>query len=238
MKNQLLFWFCAIFCFDASAQQTSRIDYKSLPVEDSLFNNCGEVEILARQLSPGTSDRTYTIELFPRSHGTSVFPFPSEHSVSAVTGWIASHDQSGHPFAMFYSVNGAYAFRCRDIQNRFVESASPESDPFQITLTAGRAVIWHFDLYNRNMAHVFVVTDVALGRINGEAVLREITRRLGARFVFLYIRNDPWFFGYSSDSTPYIFADSAKALTEKAYKATETMSCMTGQTCRVGPSWE
>jgi len=86
------------------------------------------------------------------------------------------------------------------------------------------------------MAHVFVTTEVALDKINGDEVLAEVTRRLEARYVFLAIRSDPWFYGYSGDTAPYAYADLSNALTEEEYAASRTITCTTGSKCRLGPS--
>ncbi len=88
--------------------------------------------------------------------------------------------------------DGRFKFRCRDSHNRLSQTTGPDGDPLQLLLP-GRTEIWHFDLHNILMAHVYVVTGIPLEKIDGNALLSDVTRRLGAHYVFLYVREDPWF---------------------------------------------
>src|SRR5258708_7822886 len=210
----------------AAALSAQRINHFRIPLDNSVFDNCAEVEKVARDLP--AKDPVYTVELFSRQKGSFSFPFPSEHSLANVTQWIAEIKNRAFPAAMFYAVDGRFRFRCRDSQNRLSQTTGAEGDPLQLLLPGSRTEIWHFDLSNVYMAHVYVVTDLALDRIDGKDLLAQVTQRLGARFVFLYIRRDPWFYDHSLDSTPYIFADWSKALDAEQYRATPTLDCMTG----------
>jgi hypothetical protein len=214
-----------------NGQRTNRINYLRLPLDSRIFESCAEVEKVAREADPPTKDRVYTIELFARKKGAFSLAFPSEHSVSDVTQWIAANKNKTFPTAMFYAVDGRYKFRCRDSQNRLSQTTGAEGDPLQLSVTGGKAEIWHFDLYNVYMAHLYVVTDVPLDKIDGKDVLAQASRKLGARFAFLYIRRDPWFYEHSLDATPYIFSDWSKVLDGEQYRATQTLDCMTGHGC-------
>ena len=223
----------AFLCLSVFAQRNSIYNNTPLPVDENLFRSCIDVERVAQQVRPNIPDRVYTVELYSERRGTPVFPFPSDSLPTDATRWMGNRELTPSPFAMFYSVNGGYKFRCRDLQNRFVESTGSGSDPLRLDIVTGATVIWHFNITARHMAHAFVVTDASLERLNGKQLLDEVAQRIGARFLFLYVRNDPWFYGYSSDSTPYLFADSLKPITEEEYRATRTMECSTDQGCRV-----
>jgi hypothetical protein len=179
----------------------------------------------------------FSIELYPKSMGSSVFPFPSEHSIGAVIGWLRAEMPVETPFAMFYSVNGRYVLNCRDTSGAVHEISSRLGNPLDLDIANMNAHILHFDFHNQKMAHVYIVAKAPLRAISGEEVLERVTRLLGARFVFVYIRNDPSFYGYSMDSSPYLFADRSKMLTADEYLRTDTMSCITKSGCHVGPSW-
>jgi|HubBroStandDraft_6_1064221.scaffolds.fasta_scaffold569133_2 hypothetical protein len=208
------------------------------PVDPALFNNCGQVESGARQLAREIPDRVFIMELYPRGQ-TLYFPFPSEfRRTPLAVNWLTSYHPQTSPYAMFYSVDGEYTFRCRDEQNKFVETSGSHGDTLQLTLSTGKAVIWHFDMTPEKMAHVFVVTATPLENINGEELMAEVKKQLGARFMFLYARNDPWFLGYSYDTLPYIFTDSDRKISAEEYRKTRTMVCYTDTRCGVGFSQE
>jgi hypothetical protein len=138
---------------------------------------------------------------------------------------------------MHYSVDGRYHFYCRDSAGAVSETSSVQGDPLELRFGGATASILHFDFYNNKMARVYVVTKAPLGSIPGQQLLDRVTTLLDARFVFLYVRNDPWFYGYSSDSSPYMFTDLSGAIDEEQYLKTQTISCMTGKGCGLGPSW-
>jgi hypothetical protein len=89
-----------------------------------------------------------------------------------------------------------------------------------------------------NMAHVFVVTSIPLEEIKSEELIAKVKEHLGARFMFLYVRNDPWFLGYSQNTVPYIFTDSFIRLSAEDYRKTKTMVCYSDTGCRVRTSQE
>ena len=224
-------------CAVAAAQRGSRINNTQIPLDDSLFNNCSHVEEFARGFDPKIPDRVYTLELFSKSKGDFASSFLSDSPLTQVTRWINAAAPKAFPFAMFYAVDGRYRFRCRDAQDHLMETAGTGGDPLQFAVPGGTAEILHFDLHNVYMAHVYAVTEVSLENIDGPDLHAEVTQRLHARYVFLYVRRDPWFFRYSLDSTPYIFADASKVISEQDYRTSKTLSCMTGNGCRLGPSW-
>jgi hypothetical protein len=217
------------------------------PVDDSLFHSCGKVESRALELASSISDQVYFMELYPMGGKSLFHAFFADGGIEAKFKWLTEYDVNGPPYALFYFVNGAYALRCRDDLGHFFElagpkgpskSARPGGDPFELAKTPGQTVIWHFFLTPINVAHVFVVSQTPLQALDGEELIAQVQERLAARYVFLYVRNDPWFFGYASDSIPFIFADSSKEPTEEQYRATETMVCITGNggcTVRTSP---
>jgi hypothetical protein len=231
-------FFCTIFLtFNLLAEPSRANDLYLRAVDESRFHSCKEVESTAREIARGIQDHVFTVALFPRNGRSLYYPFPAERHGPAAVKWIAGYELSSAPYALFYSVAGAYSFRCRDNQNQILQSTGPDGDPLQLTVATGRATIWHVSDTPLNLARVFVVTDIPLERLDGEQLLAQVKRRLGARFVFLYVRNDAWFLGYSPDSIPYIFTDSVKRITEEEYRATRTMYCNTDQGCFVQPSY-
>jgi hypothetical protein len=105
-----------------------------------------------------------------------------------------------------------------------------------VTLGSGEAEIWHFYFTPINNAHVFAITNIPLGRLDGEALIARVTELLKARHTDLYVRDDPWFLGVAPDALPYLFADYFKKITFSEYRATRTMRCDTIYGCKVGPS--
>ena len=87
------------------------------------------------------------------------------------------------------------------------------------------------------MANVFIVTDQPLNEVDGKELLAQLREQFGVRFGFVYVRNDPWFFGSSGDAAPYIFAaDRFKPISVEEYLNSNTMVCHTDTGCRVAPS--
>jgi hypothetical protein len=223
----------AAICVDAVAQQGSRPTHVRIAVEQERFANCGKVEKFSPLTKPEGADRVYTVELYPTLEGGPATAFMSEHSAASIAGWIRTELGHRKPVAMFYFIDGAYAFRCRDSMNRSYESSSG-GNPLQLT---SDTYILHFDVYDKQMVYVYVVTKEPLEAVDGDQMLARVSKLLGARFVFLYIRNDPWFYGYVHDSSPFMFVDLSRAISEPEYLKTKTTSCMTGQGCRWGASW-
>lgn len=221
----------------ATGQQTNRVGHSRLPVEDGLFENCAAIEGIARSFDPGGADRAFSVELYPRTKGSNIFPFISDSGIRPALNWITATKPHTSPSAMFYSVDGRYHFYCRDAVGTVREASGVQGNPLELKLDGATASILHFDFYNKKMAHVYVVTKAPLGSVPGQDLLDRVTRMLDARFVFLYVRNDPWFYGYASDSSPYTFTDLSAAIDDEQYLKTQTISCMTGQGCRLGPSW-
>jgi hypothetical protein len=161
----------------------------------------------------------------------------SDSPLTRVTQWVNRAQPSAYPFAMFYAVDGNYHLRCRDAQHHLTDAPGPGGDPLRFDVRGGRAQILHFDMYDVYMAHVYMMSDVPLEKIDAPDLLARVTQRLRARYVFLYVRQDPWFYAYSHDATLYIFADTSKMISQEAYLASQTLNCSTGSGCRQGASW-
>jgi hypothetical protein len=231
MKLSFYVTFAAI-CVDARAQQGGSAHVR-IAVEQELFANCAKVEKYSPLTKPEGNDRVYSIELYPKLGGGSATTFMSEHSAESVAAWMKTELGHSKPIAMFYFIDGAYAFRCRDSMDRFHESSSG-GNPLQLT---SDTYILHFDVYDNQMVYVYVVTKEPLEAVDGDQMLARVSKLLGARFVFLYIRNDPWFYGYVHDSSPFMFSDLSRAISAPDYLKTKTTSCVTGQGCRLRASW-
>lgn len=211
------------------------------PIDDGLFESCNQVKNRALELAGSLSKPVYFLQLYPKEGRSLFYPFPSDVSTEVKFRWLSEYDPRGHPYALLYFAHGAYSFRCRDNQDHYSESsATPklsssgrEYDPLLVQLTTGTATIWHFWATDTNMDTVYVVTETPLEKLNGEEVLAKVKGRLGARYMFLYVRNDPWFFGYAEDSIPFVFADSFRRITESEYRATHTMVCYSDSGCKV-----
>jgi hypothetical protein len=205
-------------------------------LDDDLFHDCARIKEIALQSTESIHDSVYNLVLVPQSSASAFFSFPSDSSTAMPIKWLATYRSDRLPIASFYSVGPEYSFHCRDSHNRLVNSSGPEGDPLQLNLTDGGTYILHFSLFGKRSARVMIVTNSALDTLNGEMLLTEVTRRLDARFVYLYVRNDPWFLGYSSDTLPYVFTDGVRRLTEAEYRATRTMVCETDRGCKLVPS--
>jgi hypothetical protein len=207
------------------------------PVEADLFHDCGGLATAATKLARAVPDRAFVMELFPKNEHSLFYPFASETVITPLAiQWIDKYQPTNFPYALLYWVDGKHTLRCRDDQHRFTESSGPDGDVLQLRLSAGNAVIWHFFVTPVDVAHVFVVTQIPLNKIDGQELMREVKRQLGARYVFIYTRNDPWFFGYSPDTLPYIFTESFKRISELEYLGTNTAVCDSDTGCRVWPS--
>jgi len=227
----------AVSCVSAFAQlrtDSSRFIVQTL--DDALFHDCGQVEKVARNAQIGVSGRAYQIQFAPRNGKVLVSPFLSEGTGWGAFKWVSTFRGKKLAQATLYFLDGASTFLCRDDQNHFVESAWPNEDAFKLTVLGGTAKIWHFHFSPVNAAHVYVVTSAPLESLRGGDLLSEVARRTGARFVYLYVRNDPWFFDYSPDSRPYIFADGFKSITEDEYRATRTLVCDSNEGCMLSQS--
>lgn len=220
------------FCLTAPAQ-TLDARGTAHPVEDGLFRNCNDVMSFAMTLTSGIKEPVFFIQLFPSGHASLFSPFVSDGTSWAAAEWVAKYQPLGFPYALLYRVDGTFVMRCRDYENHLWELTSSERNPLIFNLPVGQVRLLHFYKTIGNVAHVFAVTDIALSKVAGDDLLAAVTQELGARIVFLYVRNDPWFFGYAPDSLPYIFADMNKKLTEKQYEVTRSMVCVSGQGCRV-----
>ncbi len=208
-------------------------------VDVALFHKCSQVEAASLKLAREVQDRAFFMEVFPRNKNSLFFPFPTEYSLTSLAiRWLNNYESETSPYALLYSVDGQYTFRCRDDQNKFIESSGLGGDPLELTLSNGKGVIWHFDMTPEKMAHVFVVTAIPLESINGEELMSSVKKQLGARFMFLYARNDPWFLGYSQNTLPYIFSDSFRRISAEEYRKTLTMVCYSNTKCAVGISQE
>jgi hypothetical protein len=225
-----------IFCVSALAQRSVRMNNVQVPLDESEFQSCSHVEEIARGFDPKIADRVYSLELFSKSKGDFAWPFATDTPFTQVTNWIGAHQREAYPFAMFYAVYGRYRFRCRDAQGNLSETAGPGGDPLEFTIRGGTAQVLHFK-FNVDMAQIYAVTSIPLENIEAADLLARVTQLLHARYVFLYVRGDPWFYGYARESTPFIFSDGSKAISEEAYRRSQTLTCMTSEGCRIGLSW-
>ena len=178
------------------------------------------------------------MELFPPDQYSLFFPFLSDSDgfLWQAQNWLSLHrSETSQPRAILYFVNGRYAFRCRDNHEHFTESYASEGNPLLLKITPGKSEIWHFSITEGGMANVFIVTDQPLNEVDGKELLAQLREQLGVRFGFVYVRNDPWFFGSSSDAAPYIFAaDRFKPISVEEYLNSKTMLCRTTSGVRSG----
>jgi hypothetical protein len=204
-------------------------------LDDSVFKSCSDVLARALDLSRRIQETAYVMELFPRTQGQVGPPFPSEATAPFAAKWLASYDPKDHPNALFYFAADSYTLRCRDNAGNYVDLSGPSGSagPLQTRLGSGTAEIWHFYFTPINNAHVFVVTNIALEAIDGEALMAQVTKLLEARHISLYVRNDPWFLGAAPDALPYLFTDSFKTISEAEYRMSRTLDCDTSYGCKL-----
>lgn len=233
---------CSVLALSVNGQRFSFSLHFPEKVPVATFDSCGGAEESAKELSKAIPDPVYVMELFPSDQYTQFFPFLTDRGgyLQQALSWLTSYrNQALPPRALIYVVNGGYAFRCRDNHEHFAEAYGPGGDPLQLKTAAGKAEIWHFSITPEGLAHVFIVTDRALGDVDGEDLMAQVKQKLGTHFTFLYVRNDPWFLGSSSDAAPYIFAaDRFKFITEEDYRNSKTMLCRTDIGCKVSPNME
>jgi hypothetical protein len=233
MRLMLFLWLS--FSLGSLAQPVNPTAGLLRPVDDSLFRSCPDLQRRALELAGRISDRVFFMELYPRSAKPLFRAFLADGGMQQKFYWLTKFDVHSPPYALLYYINGAYALRCRDDQGRAFETAGPKgqgpsastSNPLVLGALRGTTTIWHFSITPTDVARVFVITSSPLRSVNGERLLAEVKERLDGRYVFLYVRNDPWFFGNASDSVPFIFADPSTHPTEEQYKASETMICIT-----------
>lgn len=238
IKIKLIVLF-SVAALSATAQRFSVSLHFPQKVPLSTFESCGDAEASAKQLSKAIPDRVYVMELFPPDQYSLFFPFLSDSDgfLWQAQNWLSSHrSETSQPRAILYFVNGRYAFRCRDNHEHFTESYASEGNPLLLKITPGKSEIWHFSITEGGMANVFIVTDQPLNEVDGKELLAQLREQLGVRFGFVYVRNDPWFFGSSSDAAPYIFAaDRFKPISVEEYLNSKTMLCRTDIGCKVWP---
>jgi hypothetical protein len=222
-------------CCSLSAQLGT--DNHRRGLEDATFANCKEVLDRARSLATDIHEPAYFMELFPQSQPQRD-TFLSETTAAQAAWWIAHNDPKTYRHGLFYFVKGSYTLRCRDTSGRYVKLSGPSDGegPLDLDLPSGKAEIWHFFISPINMAHVFVITEAPLKTVDGDALMARVTKLLSARTVFLYVRNDPWFFGEVFDPLPFYFADGIKTATLQEYRASPTLTCYTGSGCGLGLS--
>ena len=205
------------------------------------FHSCSGVEIEAKTLARDITFDIYVVELYSSDQHGLISPFLMDAGgvLPQAQGWIDSYRVQGPPpGAILFSVDGKYAFRCRDEQRHVVESSGAGGDPLQLVIPGGKAEISYFSITPEGMAHVFIITDRALDGINGEDLMAQVKQRLHTHYSFIYVRNDPWFLGYSGSSGPYIFSDQFKTITRDKYLNTKTMYCETSTGCKLSLSAE
>ena len=204
------------------------------PLGKTFFGRCDDVVAAGKAMSRDIPDHSFVLQLYPIENPSLFEPFPSDTILSRLAfRWMGSHS-TNVPYALLYSVDSAYAFRCRDNQGRFTE----DTGLFQLALSNGQATIWHFWVTTQNLVHAYVVTDIPLEQVNGTELMAKVKERLHAGYLILYARNDPWFLGYSPDPLPYVFADSYRKITPEGYQDTKTLVCESPAGCRVSRSRE
>ena len=235
MIRLLVFQSGLLWCATAVGQ-TGRIHFR-VPLEREVFSSCSDVEEKSLNFKPVIVDKVYSVELLPKDAVTFITPFLSDVSITQIPRWIASNKDRLFPFAMLYVIDDKYEFRCRNNKNQLIERSGPGGSPMTLKIRDWEARILHFDINERGVADVYVVTNAPLESVSEMEVLNQVTQRLRARSVGLYIRNDPWFFGYAMDSAPFIFTDLSHVIDVESYRATKTIDCMTLTGCNIGPSW-
>jgi hypothetical protein len=207
-------------------------------LDDRAFGSCDEILRRALELGRNIDDPAYLIELFPRSQGRVGPPFLSERTASFAAQWLASHDPNSLPYALFYFAKGAYTLRCRDNDGRYVKRSGPSSSsgPLDLNLADGKAEVLHFYFTPINLAHAFVITQIPLQTLNGNALMAKVKDLLGARSLFLYVRNDPWFLGVAPDPLAYLFTNSFKRISEQEYRESQMLTCYSGSGCKLASS--
>lgn len=235
---------CFVTALGASGQRFGGPLYFPQKVPPATFESCRDVEASAKEFSNESPLWVYAVESFPSDQRSLFLPFLSDDLrddggfLWQALAWLNSYrNQAPPPRAILYFVNGRYAFRCRDNKGHFSESYGPRGNPLQLKMASGEAEIWHFSITENGMANVFIVTDQPLDQVDGKELMSQVKEQLGARFSFIYVRNDPWFFHSSSDAAPYIFAaDRFKPITEEEYMNGKTLVCRTDIGCRVSPN--
>lgn len=178
--------------------------YGSIP--PASFHSCPDVEANAKTFAKEITDHIYVMESFPSDQYGSLRPFVSDVGLlPQAQRFIYSYQASVHPAALLFSVDGKYAFHCGDDQGHIVRSHGPDGDPLDLKVAGGKAEIRYFAITPQGMAHVFIIADRPLDEINGQDLMAQVKQRLSTHFIFMYVRNDPWFLGYALDSGPYIF---------------------------------
>ena len=231
----------AIFLLTTFALMGQRTKFIQSVARDD-FHNCKDVENDALKFGKDVQDPTYFMVLYPGDKPSYYYfhspAFFSEIPWSpAAFAWIGGVAPETLADAIFYSVPGGYTFRCRDDQGRFTQSSSAGGDVLALAFSWGKAVIWHFTL-GIGVPSVFVTTDVALDKINGDELMVKVKQVLGAKAVLLYVRNDPWFFGYAYDIGAFMFTNGRERLTVEEYLKTKTMLCDGAWGCRIVRSQE
>jgi hypothetical protein len=209
-------------------------------LEDSVFQTCGEVYKRSMAFSRDVHETVYLLEVYPYSHPGRFLPFPSGATAMSAASWLSRFvPATSGPYALLYSVNGRNTLRCRNSEGNYTElsDSSGGNGALDLDLHPGKAEIWHFFFTPVNAAHVFVITDLPLDRIDGTALMRRVKELLKARYVYLYVRNDPWFLGMEFDPLGYLFTDSFKQITASEYKTSQTLACDTSSGCKLGTSW-
>ena len=235
---------CCVVALSALGQRLGGPLYFAQKVPPATFESCRDVEAPVNEFSNDGPLWVYVVESFPSDQRSLFFPFFSDDPrddggfLWQALGWLNSYrDQAPPTRAILYFVNGRYAFRCRDNKGHFTESYGPRGNPLQLKIASGKADIWHFSITENGMAYVFVITDQPLDQLDGKELMAQVKDRLGARFIILYVRNDPWFLHSSPDAAPYIFAgDRFKSISEEEYLNSKTMVCYTDTGCKVLPN--
>jgi hypothetical protein len=208
---------------------------QALPLDDYVFQNCEDVLSRAVEYSGNVHESAYLLELYPKNQGRVGPPFPSEMTATYATRWLASHDPKTLPYALFYFVKDSYTLRCRDDRGRFAQLSGPfgSHSTLDMKSVAGRAEIWHFYFTPTNVAHVFVIAETPVDALDGQALMAQVKELLNARYLFLYVRNDPWFLDVAPNPLPYLFTDSFKRITEREYQETRMLTCYSNSGCKV-----
>ena len=228
-QTKAYIFFCSLVFGCCATAQVAQNSPKMFSVDQRLFGDCSQVEVRAVILASEQQGHSHVIGLYPAGGKMFYDPFPSDHHAKGPAAWISENLTYG-PFALIYSVGSSYLFRCRNDKGQNWESAGPNGDPlrFEKGIT-----FLHFETTPIDVAHVFLLSRKPLSELDGRELMADAARRLGARQIYLYIRNDPWFLVETGNSLPFAFTEAYPRISVEQYQASETLYCSTGRGCRI-----
>jgi len=167
--------------------------------------------------------------LFPIGGRSPYFPFLSERSLDDIATWISDSAAGTTSYGLLYLIGESYLFRCRDDQGRTTELAGPKGNPLQFE---NGITFLHFEMA-LDYANVYLLSKGPLKAIDGAGLLANVTRRLGVRRVFLFVRNDPWFLAEARNTLPFAFTQGYPKISLEEYRASQTLMCYTFEQCHL-----